>query len=49
VLEHEEKLSALTSERDGLVRARREVKAKFDAVDVWLADFTKVRIGRRWC
>lgn len=31
----------MTKERDSLVRARREVRAKFDAVDVWLADYAK--------
>lgn len=34
-------LADLTKERDSLVRARREVRAKFDAVDVWLADYAK--------
>jgi hypothetical protein len=50
IVEHEKQVAALTAERDGIVRSRREVKAKFDAVDVWLSDFAKVcttRVGRR--
>lgn len=41
LIAREEHLADLTKERDSLVRARREVRAKFDAVDVWLADYAK--------
>jgi hypothetical protein len=43
VLAAEARVAELTAERDGLVRARRAVKHKFDAVDIHLADFAKVR------
>lgn len=41
VIEREQLLAELTRERDALVRARREVRARSDAVDVWLADYAK--------
>lgn len=41
MISREDEVASLTKERDSLVRARREVRAKFDAVDVWLADYAK--------
>lgn len=37
-------VAQLTKEREGLVKAKKEIKQKFDAVDVYLADFAKVSI-----
>ncbi|KAL7424558.1 hypothetical protein Q5752_000242 [Cryptotrichosporon argae] len=37
----EERLAALIKERDGLVRARKEIKTRTDTVNVYLADYAK--------
>lgn len=41
-IRREELLASLTKERDAVVKAKKEIKAKFDAVDVYLIDFAKV-------
>ncbi len=37
-------VSQLTKDRDALIKAKKEIKAKFDAVDVYLTDFAKVSL-----
>lgn len=37
-------VAQLTKDRDGLIKAKKEIKARFDAVDVYLTDFAKVRL-----
>lgn len=42
VISQESHVAGLTKERDSLLRQRREVTKKFEAVDVWLGDYAKV-------
>ncbi|KAL1412383.1 hypothetical protein Q8F55_000128 [Vanrija albida] len=41
IMEREATVAALTAERDGLLRSRRELKSKYDKVDVYLADYAR--------
>lgn len=38
-------IAQLTKDRDALIKSKREIKMKFDAVESYLVDHTRVRIG----
>ena len=35
-------VAQLTKDRDAIIKAKKEIKVKFDTVDVYLTDFAKV-------
>lgn len=41
----EKRLEALSKEQEGLIKSKKEIKHKFDAVDTYLSDFAKVGLG----
>ncbi|CAD6586081.1 MAG: hypothetical protein TREMPRED_004325, partial [Tremellales sp. Tagirdzhanova-0007] len=41
IQQREALLAQLTKDRDALIKSKKEIKAKFDAVDVYLTDFAK--------
>ena len=39
----EELLASLTKEQDSIIKTKKEIKQRFDAVDTYLNDYSKVR------
>ena len=42
ILRREEELAALIKEQEGVIKTKKEMKNKFDAVDTYLNDYAKV-------
>lgn len=37
-------VAALTKDRDSLIKAKKEIKLKFDLTETWLTDYARVSI-----